>query len=122
MAAKPSRAQLHELLQIISNDHNITPAIAPTVEYTTEVDNASQSSQQHVCHLTLQLPTDPAPQVFEGRAGKRKLAYEEAAALALAKLQRDAPQRDKVVLTDALTNLLMPPKVVYQWLWLWLRW
>lgn len=120
---KPARAQLHELLQTISNVHNIKPSIVPTVEYEIVEDDATPSQKQHVCHLSLQLPTETAPRVFKGSAGKRKSAYEAAAALALEHLQCAAPQRPKVVLTHALLELLMPPKVRFWWgmlQWSWL--
>lgn len=111
MDCKTARSQLHELLQLISNAHGVSN-IVPEVVYETITDPAPA---QHVCHLSLQLPGQHEPLRFTTSDGKRKNAYEAAAALALAQLKDAVPQPQRtqhLELTDVLREMLLPGQVV----------
>lgn len=108
MDTKTARSQLHELLQVISNAHGVS-SIVPEVVYETIAD---PPPAQHVCHLSLQLPTESEPMRFVTAHGKRKAAYEAAASLALARLQHALPRpRLTVELPDVLRDMLVPGQV-----------
>lgn len=109
MDTKTARSKLHELLQVISNAHGVS-SIVPEVVYETITD---PSPPQHVCHLSLQLPTASQPLHFTTTNGKRKTAYEAAAALALTHVQNAVPQRtsETVQLAEVLRDMLVPGQV-----------
>lgn len=108
MDTKTARSQLHELLQVISNAHGVS-SIVPEVVY--ETIN-TQTPPQHVCHLSLHLPTHNEPLRFTTSDGKRKNAYEAAAALALEHVKDAAPQpRRTTELHDVLLEMLLPGQV-----------